>query len=102
MMIIGCDFHTRYQQIALMDEATGELVERRLEPGARPFGFKGRVRDFDLSCLKLFTHQRADLRAERNEPTNRLAAGRRLFLNFSVLQIRAHSVHSNQPRSKSR
>jgi transposase len=31
MWIIGCDFHTRYQQIAMMDEATGELVERRLE-----------------------------------------------------------------------
>ena len=31
MMIIGCDFHTRYQQIAMMDEATGELTERRLE-----------------------------------------------------------------------
>jgi len=31
MMIIGCDFHTRYQQIALMDESTGELVERRLD-----------------------------------------------------------------------
>ncbi len=31
MMIIGCDFHTRYQQIAMMDKDTGELVERRLE-----------------------------------------------------------------------
>ncbi|MGH9684561.1 MAG: hypothetical protein ACRD4S_13240, partial [Candidatus Acidiferrales bacterium] len=31
MMIIGCDFHTRYQQIAMMDDATGELVERRLD-----------------------------------------------------------------------
>src|SRR3984893_12667220 len=31
MMIIGCDFHTRYQQIAMMDSETGELVERRLE-----------------------------------------------------------------------
>ena len=31
MMIIGCDFHTRYQQIAMMDDATGELIERRLE-----------------------------------------------------------------------
>jgi len=30
-VIIGCDFHTRYQQIAMMDEATGELVERRLD-----------------------------------------------------------------------
>jgi hypothetical protein len=31
MLIIGCDFHTRYQQIAMVDEATGELVERRLD-----------------------------------------------------------------------
>jgi hypothetical protein len=31
MMIIGCDFHTRYQQIAMMDQATGELTEQRLE-----------------------------------------------------------------------
>src|SRR5579863_6445055 len=31
MLIIGCDFHTRYQQIAMMDEATGELIERRLQ-----------------------------------------------------------------------
>jgi transposase len=30
MLIIGCDFHTRYQQIAMMDEATGEMIERRL------------------------------------------------------------------------
>src|SRR5579864_9761196 len=31
MPIIGCDFHTRFQQIAMMDRTTGELVERRLE-----------------------------------------------------------------------
>jgi len=31
MLIIGCDFHTRYQQIAMMDEASGELTERRLD-----------------------------------------------------------------------
>jgi hypothetical protein len=31
MMIVGCDFHTRYQQIAMMDQATGELTERRLD-----------------------------------------------------------------------
>lgn len=31
MRIIGCDFHTRYQQIAMMDDETGELMERRLE-----------------------------------------------------------------------
>ena len=31
MKIVGCDLHTRYQQIALLDEETGELVERRLQ-----------------------------------------------------------------------
>jgi len=31
MKIVGCDLHTRYQQIAVLDEETGELMERRLE-----------------------------------------------------------------------
>jgi transposase len=31
MKIVGCDFHSRYQQIAMLDEETGEVVERRLE-----------------------------------------------------------------------
>ena len=31
MKIVGCDLHTRYQQIALLDQETGELIERRLE-----------------------------------------------------------------------
>ena len=30
-MLIRCDFHTRYQQIAMMDEATGESTERQLD-----------------------------------------------------------------------
>jgi transposase len=31
MKIVGCDLQTRYQQIAMLDKETGELVERRLE-----------------------------------------------------------------------
>lgn len=31
MKIVGCDLHTRYQQIAMLDKETGELTERRLE-----------------------------------------------------------------------
>src|SRR5260370_24366955 len=31
MSIIGCDLHTRYQQIALLESATGEVATRRLE-----------------------------------------------------------------------
>ena len=31
MKIVGCDLHTRYQQLAMLDTGTGELIERRLE-----------------------------------------------------------------------
>jgi transposase len=31
MMIIGCDFHSRMQQIAMLDTETGEVVEKRLD-----------------------------------------------------------------------
>ena len=49
MMIIGCDLHTRYQQIAMVNTDSGELVDRRLEHEsgeARAFyaGLKGAVR----------------------------------------------------------
>ena len=33
MLIIGCDVHSRFQQIAMVDTETGELIERRLEHG---------------------------------------------------------------------
>lgn len=31
MLIIGCDFHSRFQQVAMLDPQTGEMIERRLE-----------------------------------------------------------------------
>ena len=31
MKIVGCDLHTRYQQVTMLDQETGEVVERRLE-----------------------------------------------------------------------
>jgi transposase len=31
MKIVGCDLHTRYRQVAMLDQKTGELIERRLE-----------------------------------------------------------------------
>jgi hypothetical protein len=30
MKIIGCDFHPGYQQIAVLDQGTGEMVEKAL------------------------------------------------------------------------
>ncbi len=31
MFIIGCDFHSRFQQIAMLSPTNGEVIERRLE-----------------------------------------------------------------------
>jgi hypothetical protein len=31
MLIMGCDYHPGFQQIAFVDTETGELGERRLE-----------------------------------------------------------------------
>ena len=31
MKIVGCDLHTRYQQIAMLGEEKGKLTELRLE-----------------------------------------------------------------------
>jgi hypothetical protein len=44
MKIVGCDLHTRYQQIAMLDKETGELVERRLEHES------GEARTFYAGC----------------------------------------------------
>jgi hypothetical protein len=31
MILTGCDFHTRFQQVAMLDRTTGEITEQRLE-----------------------------------------------------------------------
>jgi hypothetical protein len=37
-MMVGCDFHTRFQQVAMLDPTTGEAQPQRatvMRPGAR-------------------------------------------------------------------
>ena len=34
MIIIGCDLHTRSEQIAMLNTETGEVVEKRLDHAA--------------------------------------------------------------------
>jgi len=36
MMTLGCDFHTSYQTIGILDEATGELTERAGDQPSKP------------------------------------------------------------------
>jgi transposase len=37
MIIIGCDFHPSFQQLAMLDTETGELKEKRVSQKRRDF-----------------------------------------------------------------
>ena len=41
MLMIGCDYHTRIQQIAMLDRETGEIIDRRLEHPEEARAFYG-------------------------------------------------------------
>jgi transposase len=44
MLIIGCDFHPGFQQVAIFDNLTGEIVEQRLQHRAEAQEFYGSLR----------------------------------------------------------
>jgi hypothetical protein len=48
MKIVGCDLHTRYQQIAMLDKETGELMGRRLEHAGGEAPGAPHIRDFRM------------------------------------------------------
>ena len=39
MLIIGCDFHPGFQQVAIFDNQTGEIIEKKLHHPAEAIGF---------------------------------------------------------------
>ena len=49
MLIIGCDYHPSFQQIALVDTETGELSERRLEHREQAEQFYRELKQQNLS-----------------------------------------------------
>jgi transposase len=48
MLIIGCDYHPGFQQIAFVDTETGELGERRLAHREEAEQFYGELRERSL------------------------------------------------------
>ncbi len=44
MLIIGCDFHPGFQQVAIFDNSTGEILERRLSHREEAEQFYGSLR----------------------------------------------------------
>jgi len=49
VLIIGCDYHPSFQQIALVNTGTDELGERRLAHGEEAEQFYGTLRQQDMS-----------------------------------------------------
>ena len=47
MLIIGCDYHPSFQHIALVDDETGELQERRLKD--EPATLEDLSKEYDIS-----------------------------------------------------
>jgi hypothetical protein len=61
MKIIGCDLHTRYQQVAMLDQETGELVEG----AGPPLAFHGR-RYFNLRLPHLSRFSKGGICSRRH------------------------------------
>jgi hypothetical protein len=55
MWIRGCDFHSRFQQMVMLDSESGEFEERRLDP------LKGEVRAFYSSLTGPARREKKDL-----------------------------------------
>ena len=51
MLIIGCDYHPSFQQIAFVDTETGELGERRLVHPEEAKQFYGELKERDRAVL---------------------------------------------------
>ena len=50
MMIIGCDYHPGFQQIAFVDTETGECGERRLIHREEAEQFYGMLEGAECAC----------------------------------------------------
>jgi transposase len=88
MMIIGCDFHPSFQQIAYVDQETGEYGERRLGHREEAVGFYG-----SLAGRKVVV----GLEATGNDRWFRkllMEAGHELLVGD------ASAIHASQPREQ--
>jgi transposase len=88
MMIIGCDFHPSFQQIAYVDQETGDYGERRL----------GHREDALVFYRTLAGRQvRVGVEATGNDRWFRKLLGE---LGFELLIGDASAIHASQPREQ--
>src|SRR6185369_2399345 len=56
MLIIGCDFHPGFQQVAIFDNRTGEIEKSGCSTGKRRSRFTSRCRSSRCEAMRLMTH----------------------------------------------
>ncbi len=71
MIIIGCDYHPSFQQIAFVDSETGELQEKRLQHREEAEKF---YRDLAAQGMKVRVGMENNSRAITANPVSPLAA----------------------------
>ena len=101
MLIIGCDYHLAFQQIAFVDTETGELQERRLEhpDGAEKF-YRSRCRRRvpEVSGSPQPCHQLPTGCAGASRPRTRLCPIRRHRQSEDRLSGFPHALERRRPR----
>lgn len=87
-MIIGCDFHPGFQQIAYVDQQTGECGERRLAHREEAAGFYGSLRGREVVVGLEATGNDRWFRKVVTEAGHQLLVGD------------ASAIHASQPREQ--
>jgi hypothetical protein len=89
-MIIGCDLHTRYQQIAMVDAETGELAQRRLEHEREVAAIPGQSLSSPLDGVRRIPSSRAfrdpGLHRSPNRDTRRKRPTRQI-MSFVIITV---------------
>jgi transposase len=122
MWIIGCDLHTREQQIAALDTTTGTLVERRVEhagdavrrfyaalprPARVGIGASGTGQGFEKLLAELgrelWVGDAAEIRAsvvrQQRTDVHPVKAWRRLGDSFETAVAVSHTIRGRWHRS---
>ena len=71
MLIIGCDFHPGFQQIAIFDNRTGEIEEKRLQHRAEAEQF---YRSLAGPEVRVGVEARGTIRGSRRGGESRVGA----------------------------
>jgi hypothetical protein len=101
MLIIGCDYHPGFQQIAFVDTETGELGERRLVHCEEAEQFYGKLREQSVTVrvgMEARGHPGLGLRAVQKV---RFARGRARTSRWCAINHRRNDWASRSPKQGS-